>query len=84
MDEKHPQDPINPYGESKFFVEKILKAYDKAYGLKFTALRYFNAAGADPKGRIGESPRAGNASHSIDFAGGDGQAGIHQRVWHGL
>ena len=55
MDEKHPQDPINPYGESKFFVEKILKAYDKAYGLKFTALRYFNAAGADPKGRIGES-----------------------------
>ena len=55
MDEKHPQDPINPYGESKFFVEKILKAYDKAYGLKYTALRYFNAAGADPKGRIGES-----------------------------
>lgn len=55
MDEKHPQDPINPYGESKLFVEKILKAYDHAYGLKFTALRYFNAAGADPKGRIGES-----------------------------
>lgn len=55
MDEKHPQNPINPYGESKFFVEKILKAYDRAYGLKFTALRYFNAAGADPSGRIGES-----------------------------
>ena len=55
MDEKHPQDPINPYGESKYFVERILKAYDHAYGLKFTALRYFNAAGADPKGRIGES-----------------------------
>ena len=55
MDEKHPQNPINPYGESKFFVEHILKAYDHAYGLRFTALRYFNAAGADPQGRIGES-----------------------------
>ena len=55
MDEAHPQNPINPYGESKYFVERILKAYDRAYGLKFTALRYFNAAGADPQGRIGES-----------------------------
>lgn len=55
MDEKHPQNPINPYGESKYFDERILKAYDRAYGLKFTALRYFNAAGADPQGRIGES-----------------------------
>jgi UDP-glucose 4-epimerase len=55
MDEKHPQAPINPYGESKFFVEHILRAYDHAYGLRFIALRYFNAAGADPEGRIGES-----------------------------
>jgi UDP-glucose 4-epimerase len=55
MDETHPQAPINPYGETKFFVEHILRAYDRAYGLKFTALRYFNAAGADPQGRIGES-----------------------------
>lgn len=55
MDEKHPQDPINPYGESKYFVERILKAFDHAYELRFTALRYFNAAGADPQGRIGES-----------------------------
>ena len=55
MDEKHPQDPINPYGETKYFVERILKAYDRAYGLRYTALRYFNAAGADPQGRIGES-----------------------------
>ncbi len=55
MDETHPQAPINPYGESKFFVEHILRAYDHAYGLKFTALRYFNAAGCDPSGRIGES-----------------------------
>jgi UDP-glucose 4-epimerase len=55
MDELHPQDPINPYGESKYFVERILKAYDRAYGLRYTALRYFNAAGADPGGAIGES-----------------------------
>ncbi|HZT43858.1 MAG TPA: UDP-glucose 4-epimerase GalE [Chthonomonadaceae bacterium] len=55
IDEAHPQNPINPYGESKFFVERILKDYDTAYGLRFTALRYFNAAGADPQGRIGES-----------------------------
>jgi UDP-glucose 4-epimerase len=55
MDEQHPQNPINPYGESKYFVERILQAYDHAYGLRFTALRYFNAAGADPQGRIGES-----------------------------
>lgn len=55
MDETHPQAPINPYGESKFFVEHVLRAYAHAYGLRFTALRYFNAAGADPQGRIGES-----------------------------
>ena len=55
MDEKHPQSPINPYGESKLFVEHILKAYDLAYGMRFTSLRYFNAAGADPQTRIGES-----------------------------
>lgn len=55
MDEKHPQSPINPYGESKYFVEHILKAYDHAYGMRFTALRYFNAAGAAPDASIGES-----------------------------
>ncbi len=55
MDERHPQAPINPYGESKFICEKIMQAYDRAFGLRFTALRYFNAAGGDPEGRIGES-----------------------------
>jgi UDP-glucose 4-epimerase len=55
MDETHPQNPINPYGESKYFDERILRAYDRAYGFRFVALRYFNAAGADPQGRIGES-----------------------------
>jgi UDP-glucose-4-epimerase GalE len=55
MDEKHPQNPINPYGESKYVCEKILSSYDHAHGLRFVSLRYFNAAGADPQGRIGES-----------------------------
>lgn len=55
MDEQHPRAPINPYGESKFMCEKIMHAYGRAHGLRFTALRYFNAAGAEPEGRIGES-----------------------------
>ncbi|ERI94397.1 UDP-glucose 4-epimerase [Clostridiales bacterium oral taxon 876 str. F0540] len=46
--------PTNPYGESKLSVEKILKWCDNAYGIKYTALRYFNAAGAHPNGKIGE------------------------------
>ncbi len=53
--ETHPQDPVNPYGETKYFIERILKHYDRAYGLRFCALRYFNAAGASPDGQIGES-----------------------------
>jgi UDP-glucose 4-epimerase len=54
MDENHPQNPINPYGKTKYMVEEILKDYHRAYGLRFTSLRYFNAAGADPDGEIGE------------------------------
>ena len=46
IDETHPQNPTNPYGWSKFMVERILESYDAAYGLKFVALRYFNACGA--------------------------------------
>lgn len=55
MDEKHPQAPINPYGESKRVCERMMDAFDQAHGLRFAAMRYFNAAGADPEGRIGES-----------------------------
>jgi UDP-arabinose 4-epimerase len=54
MTEDHPQRPINPYGESKLAVERILHWYQGAYGLRYAALRYFNAAGADPEGEIGE------------------------------
>ncbi|MBU0455728.1 MAG: UDP-glucose 4-epimerase GalE [Gammaproteobacteria bacterium] len=54
IDEKHPCEPINPYGKSKWMVEQILEDYEKAYGLHSVSLRYFNAAGADPEGRLGE------------------------------
>jgi UDP-glucose-4-epimerase GalE len=54
IDETHPQAPVNPYGESKLFVERILHWYAQAYGLQSVALRYFNASGADPDGEIGE------------------------------
>ncbi len=53
--EDMPQNPINPYGMTKLTVERILRDYNKAYGLQFAVLRYFNAAGADPDGEIGES-----------------------------
>jgi UDP-arabinose 4-epimerase len=52
--EEQVQAPINPYGESKRMVERILAWYGEAYGLRWTALRYFNAAGADPDGELGE------------------------------
>lgn len=54
IDEKHLQNPINPYGQSKLMIEKIMDDYNKAYGLKSVRLRYFNVAGADLKSRIGE------------------------------
>ncbi len=54
IDENHPLRPINPYGRTKFIVEQILDDYDKAYYIKSVRLRYFNAAGADPEGGIGE------------------------------
>lgn len=52
--EDHPQDPINPYGATKLMVERILADFDLAYDLKSVSFRYFNAAGADPNGLLGE------------------------------
>ncbi len=52
--EDHPQNPINPYGATKRMIEQALRDYAQAYGLRAVALRYFNAAGADPEGEIGE------------------------------
>ena len=55
LDEKHSQNPINAYGRTKFFIEQIFNDYERAYGLRHIALRYFNAAGCSPDGEIGES-----------------------------
>lgn len=54
IDERHPQQPINPYGRTKWIIEQALADYDRAYGFKSVCLRYFNAAGADPEGQLGE------------------------------
>lgn len=54
IDENIPREPVNPYGVSKLFFEQALEAYDRAYGFRFASLRYFNAAGADDSGEIGE------------------------------
>lgn len=54
IDENHPKNPINPYGKSKLMVGQALEDYEKAYGLQSVCLRYFNAAGADPEGELGE------------------------------
>lgn len=54
IDENHPLNPINPYGETKMFIERILEGYRTRYGIKYISLRYFNAAGADPEGELGE------------------------------
>jgi UDP-glucose 4-epimerase len=66
MDEAHAQAPINPYGRSKLIVEQILRDMDLHQGFRSFILRYFNAAGADPEGRIGEwhSPE----THAIPIA----------------
>jgi UDP-arabinose 4-epimerase len=54
IDESHQHVPVNPYGESKLMGERLLRWYGEIYGLRWIALRYFNAAGADPDGEIGE------------------------------
>lgn len=66
IDEGHPQNPINPYGHSKLMVEQALSDYAKAYGINAVALRYFNAAGADPDGELGE--RHEPETHAIPLA----------------
>lgn len=55
IDETHPQNPINPYGQAKLMVEKVLNDYSKAYDFRSVALRYFNACGADLDTEIGEN-----------------------------
>lgn len=66
IDEGHPKNPTNPYGHSKLMIEQILSDYDHAYGIKSICLRYFNAAGADPDGVLGE--RHDPETHLIPLA----------------
>jgi len=54
IDERHPTAPINPYGRTKLMAEALFSDYDRAFGIKSVSLRYFNAAGADPGGMLGE------------------------------
>lgn len=54
IEENIPREPVNPYGVTKLFFEQALEAYNRAYGFRFASLRYFNAAGADDSGEIGE------------------------------
>ena len=70
--EDMPQRPINPYGATKLMVERIMADYHDAYGLNFCCLRYFNAAGADPEGELGEShaPETHLIPLILDAAGG--------------
>jgi UDP-glucose-4-epimerase GalE len=70
--ETHPQNPINSYGESKLAIERSLPHFATAYGLRYVALRYFNASGADPDGEIGEdhSPEIHLIPRAIEAATG--------------
>ena len=70
--ETHPQNPINSYGESKLAIERALPHFATAYGLRWVALRYFNASGADPDGEIGEdhSPEIHLIPRAIEAATG--------------
>ena len=63
IDEKHPLAPINPYGRSKWMVEEMIKDIAQSDALNYAILRYFNAAGADPDGQLGE--RHAHESHLI-------------------
>lgn len=74
--EEHPQIPVNPYGEGKLFVERALEWYGSAHGLRWVALRYFNAAGADPAGTLGEEHEP--ETHLIPLAI---LAALGQRPW---
>jgi UDP-glucose-4-epimerase GalE len=72
--ESHPQWPINPYGWSKLFVERLLESFDRAYGLRFAALRYFNAAGATARSGEHHDPETHLVPLALRAAVGSGPA----------
>jgi UDP-glucose 4-epimerase len=73
--EDHPKDPISPYGQTKWIVEKLLEDCEKAYGIRYVALRYFNAAGCDPDGELAErhDPETHLVPIVLDVALGKGE-----------
>ena len=79
IDEDHPQRPINTYGETKLAIERALPHFERAYGLRSVTLRYFNAAGADPDGALGEDhdPEIHVIPRAIDAALGRGSFAIY-------
>ena len=88
IDETLPQRPINPYGESKLMFEKVLRWYDEIHGLKFVALRYFNAAGATAQVRRGPShrdapdPQRAQSRARPEAAGRDLRHRLRNAGWH--
>jgi UDP-glucose 4-epimerase len=78
--EDHPQSPINPYGASKLFIVNVLHWYDQAYGVHYMSLRYFNGAGADPEGEIGEE----DAPDPARDRGSAGKQSSSRDLWHRL
>jgi UDP-glucose-4-epimerase GalE len=79
ISETHDTRPINPYGETKLAIERALGHFERAYGLRSIALRYFNAAGADPEGEIGEDHRP--EAHLIPLAIAAAQGGAPLQVF---
>ncbi|HEY4393695.1 MAG TPA: UDP-glucose 4-epimerase GalE [Polyangia bacterium] len=75
INEDHPQRPVNPYGESKLMVERMLRWYGQGHGLRYAALRYFNAAGADPGGELGEEHAPETHLIPLAIAAAHGQGG---------
>jgi len=76
IDETIPRQPVNPYGVSKLFFEQALESYGRAYGIRYASLRYFNAAGADDSGEIGElhEPESHLIPLALNAAAGRGPA----------
>ena len=72
MTEAHPQNPINPYGRTKLHMEHMMQDYAHAYGIRYAALRYFNAAGASPDGDLGEDHDPETHLIPLVLAGGPG------------
>jgi UDP-glucose 4-epimerase len=79
MAEDHPCDPINPYGKTKWMIEKMMEDYACAYGLRYCCFRYFNAAGGDPEGKINHKQR--NASNLIPKIFESLQKGVEVTVY---